>query len=145
MNELEAAIGIGNMRVFDEIMRRRGENRKYMTEKMEEFSDYLYTTKEDEKEQVAPYAFPIIIKENATFKRKKFVDFLEKNQIDTRTLFASIPTQYPAYRFTNHNLGDFPEAEFIVNNGVHIGIHQDLNKEHLDHVYGIIKKFLAQI
>ena len=144
MNELEAAIGIGNMKVFDHIMSRRSENRNYMIKKLQEFEEYLYTTQEGKGEEMAPYAFPIIINEKAPFRRKEFVDFLEKNQIDTRSLFASIPTQYPAYKFANHKLGDFPEAEFIGANGIHLGVHQDLHQEHLDHIFNTIRQFIRK-
>jgi dTDP-4-amino-4,6-dideoxygalactose transaminase len=39
--------------------------------------------------------------------------------------------------------GDFPNAEYLGNNGLHIGVHQDLQEEHIDYFIGKIKEFLS--
>jgi dTDP-4-amino-4,6-dideoxygalactose transaminase len=38
--------------------------------------------------------------------------------------------------------GDFPNAEFIGRNGLHIGVHQDLSEEHIEYIIEKIKEFL---
>jgi dTDP-4-amino-4,6-dideoxygalactose transaminase len=110
--------------------------------KFQQFEPYLTTIKENENEKIGPHAFPIIISENAPFTRREMVDFLEKNGIETRSLFSSIPTQCKGYKFLGYKLGDFPNAEFIGRNGLHIGVHQDLNEEHIEYIIEKIKEFL---
>jgi len=102
----------------------------------------LTTIKEGENERIGPHAFPIIISENSPFTRKELVDFLEKNEIETRSLFSSIPTQCKGFEFLGYKLGDFPNAEFIGRNGLHIGVHQGLNEEHIDYFIEKVKEFL---
>ncbi|MDO8743016.1 MAG: DegT/DnrJ/EryC1/StrS family aminotransferase, partial [Candidatus Azambacteria bacterium] len=46
MNELEAAIGLGNLDVYQDILGKRRKNLLYLTQKFEKFSQYLSTTKE---------------------------------------------------------------------------------------------------
>ena len=80
----------------------------------------------------------------APFSRDQMTDYLDRNDIDTRDLFTSIPTQCPGFSFLGHKLGDFPRAEYIGNNGLHIGVHQDLNDQHIDYFIDTVRKFIGQ-
>ena len=104
----------------------------------------MYTIKEEKYEKIGPHAFPIILQEKVPFTRDQLVNFLEKNQIDTRNLFSSMPTQCPGFAFLGYKKGEFPEAEYIGKNGIHIGVHQDLNQEHIDYFIDTIEKFLSK-
>lgn len=143
MNELEAAVGLGSLEIYDKIIGKRRRNLLTMISALKKFDNYLTTIREDKDEKIGPHAFPIIIKERAPFGRDKFVDYLDKNGIDTRDLFASMPTQCPGFTYLGHKLGDFPNAEFIGNNGLHIGVHQDLGDEHIDYIMNVIEKFIT--
>lgn len=143
MNELEAAIGLGNIEVYPQILKKRRENLLYMIDKFKEFKPYLYTIEEEPYEQIGPHAFAIILNEGVKFTRDKLVYFLEKRGIDSRSLFTSMPTQCPGFKFLGYRLGDFPNAEYIGEKGLHIGIHQDLQKEQLDYALSVIRDFLS--
>lgn len=144
MNELEAAIGLGYMEIYDEIFNKRMENFLYINEKFKKFEEYFITLKSESYEQMAPYAFAMILKDNIKFSRDEFVSYLEKNGIDTRSLFQSMPTQCQGFKFLGYKLGDFPEAEYVGNNGLHIGIHQDITKKHIDYFINLVEKFILQ-
>ena len=55
-----------------------------------------------------------------------------------------MPTQHQGFAFLNYKLGEFPEAEYIGKNGLHIGCHQDLNEEHIDYFIEKTEKFLKE-
>ena len=143
MNELEAAIGLASLNMYHKIIGKRRKNLLMMIERLKEFDVFFATIKEEEDERIGPHAFPIIIRENAPFTRNKFVDYLEKKGIDTRDLFSSMPTQCPGFSFLGYKLGDFPNAEFMGDHGLHIGVHQDLGKKHIDYIFGVIKSFVS--
>jgi len=144
MNELEAAIGLGSIEEYPEILRKRRENLTYVMERFKKFDSCLLSIEEEKYEQIGPHAFPVILQEGANFSREAMVDFLEKNGIETRTLFASMPTQCQGFKYLGYKLGEFPNAEYVGNNGFHIGIHQDLGKEHLDYFLEMTGKFLSK-
>lgn len=144
MNEVEAAIGLGNLDVYQGIVEKRRKNLSSMINKFEKFAPYFTTLKEEEGQQIGPHAFPMIIKENQSFNRNQLVDYLEKNGIETRHLFSSMPTQHQGFAFMGYKLGEFYEAEYIGKNGLHIGCHQDLNEEHIDYFIETIEKFLKE-
>ena len=142
MNEIEAAVGIGNIAIFQKILDKRRRNLLYLIDKFKKFEKYFITIKEEKGEKIGPHAFSIIVREKAGFTKDEFVSFIETNGVDSRNLFYSIPTQCPSYAFLNKKLGDFPEAEYCSNNGTHIGVHQDIELEQMGHIAQVVEKFL---
>ncbi|MBU0477596.1 DegT/DnrJ/EryC1/StrS family aminotransferase [bacterium] len=144
MNEMEAAIGIGNLDIYNDILSRRRENLYYLIKKFKNFEPYMATIEKESYEEIGPHAFPMIIQEGVKFTRNQLVTFLEKNEIDTRSLFSSMPTQCLGFKFLGYKEGDFPNAEYIGEHGIHIGVHQDLDKEKCDYIINTIGKFLSK-
>lgn len=144
MNELEAAIGLGNLDEYNKILGKRRQNLKYLMIKFKKFSPYMVTIEEGADEEIGPHAFPVIIRRGAPFTREEMTDYLERNGIETRTLFSSMPTQCPGFKFLGYKLGNFPNAEYIGDNGFHIGIHQDLGRKHLDYFLDCVEVFLKK-
>lgn len=144
MNELEAAIGIGNLDLYHEILEKRRQNLLYVLSRFDKFSPYLVTIKEESHEQIGPHAIPIIIQPGAPFTRAQLTEYLEKNGIETRTLFSSMPTQCPGFNYLGYQLGQFPNAEYMGKNGIHIGVHQDLALKEMDYVLKQLNLFLEK-
>jgi len=144
MNELEAAVGLGYLDVYQDILVKRRWNLQYLMDKLKKFYPYLTTVEEGAGETIGPHAFAIIIENGARFNRNELMHYLERKTIETRTLFSSMPTQCPGFKFLGYKLGDFPNAEYIGNNGLHIGVHQGLEKEHLDYFIDCLGKFLIK-
>lgn len=142
MNELEAAIGLGSLDYYHEIVDKRRQNLYAMTELLQKYSEYMYTIHEKDYEKIGPHAFPIILKENAPFRRDELVMYLEQNGIDSRNLFQSMPTQCPGFDFLGYKLGDFPETEYLANYGLHIGVHQDIEFEQIKYLDKVIYDFV---
>jgi len=144
MNEIEAAVGIGALDVFNDVLKKRRENLYYLMDKFSRFEPYLTTIKKEPYEDIGPHALPIIIEEDSPFTRNQLVDFMEKNGIDTRSLFQSMPTQCPGFAFLKAKASGFPNAEYIGNNGLHVGVHQDLGLKECDYILDTIQIFLKK-
>jgi len=144
MNEVEAAVGLGSLKMYEQIIDKRRHNLLTMIEKLREFDEYIATIHEQDGERIGPHALPMIVNEGAPFSRNQFTDYLDKNGIDTRDLFASMPTQCPGFSFLGCKPGDFPNAEYIGDNGLHIGVHQDLTDEHIEYFIDTVRKFLQR-
>jgi len=142
MNELEAAIGLGNLDRYREILSKRRRNLLFLLDRAKRFAPFLQTIREEEGETIGPHAVPLVVGEEASFTRDELGTFLEERGIETRTLFASMPTQCPGFEFLGHRLGEFPNAEYLGANGLHLGVHQDLGEEELNYVVDTIEEFL---
>lgn len=143
MNELEAAVGLGNLDMFEDILSKKRNNLLSMMAKFRPFDPYLYTITEEEGEKIGPHGFPIILREGAPFTRNQLVDYMEKSGIDTRNLFLSMPTQCQGFEFLGYRPGEFPVAEYMGRNGIHIGVHQDIGEKEIDYVMEMISNFLT--
>lgn len=144
MNELEAAVGLGNLDIYDDILNKRRENLYYLMKEFKRFSPYLVTIEKEPYEEIGPHALPIVVQEGGRFTRNQLVDFMEKKGVDTRNLFSSMPTQCPGFDFLGHKPGDFPNAEYIGENGIHIGVHQDIGKNECDYIINTLEEFLEK-
>lgn len=144
MNELEAAIGLGTLDLYDEILEKRRKNLLTMIDQFKEYSNYLLTIQENSGEKIGPHAFPFVVLEGAPFTRDELMLHLEKSGVDARTLFSSIPTQCGGYEFLGHKLGDFPNAEYIGKNGIHVGVHQDVTEQDIDWFVNCVGEFISQ-
>jgi len=144
MNELEAALGLGTLDNYHDIVEKRHKNLLLMIEGFQEFSEYIWTYHEEHHEKIGPHAFPFVVKENAPFSRDEIMLDLEKKGIDGRTLFSSMPTQCGGFEFLGYQLGDFPNAEYIGKNGVHIGVHQDVNEEDIEWCIDCVRGFITK-
>lgn len=142
MNELEAAVGLGNIKIFEKILNKRRENLLYLIKQFKKFDRYFIYLQEGAHEKIGPHAFSIIVKEKKYFSKDEFVDYLLDRGVDSRNLFYSIPTQIPAYKFLKKKLGTFPEAEFCSDHGTHIGVHQDLSLDDCAYVIEVVGAFL---
>jgi len=144
MNELEAAIGIGAMEAYHEILKKRHDNLLYVLERFDRFAPWLSTIKEEPHEQIGPHAIPIIINEGASFTRAQLTQHLEKNGIETRTLFVSMPTQCPGFAYLGYKLGQFPNAEYMGQYGIHVGVHQDVGIEEMEYLLEMLGVFIGE-
>jgi len=142
MNELEAAIGLGNMDDYSFIVEKRRENLLYVLSRFGRFAPFLTTIKEEAGERIGPHAIPIVLGEKTPFTREELGVFLEGEGIETRTLFASMPTQCPGFSFLGHRPGRFPNAEYLGRRGLHVGVHQDLGAGEMEYLLETLGRFL---
>ncbi len=144
MNELEAAIGLGSMELYTEILEKRHGNLTAMIDGMAQFAPYLSTFREEEHERIGPHALPVLVAADAPFTRDELVQHLEQADIDTRNLFQSMPTQCPGFKYLGYEPGAFPEAEYVGESGFHVGVHQDIGPEHIDYFLETLGKFVSE-
>ncbi|MCB9757116.1 MAG: DegT/DnrJ/EryC1/StrS family aminotransferase [Candidatus Omnitrophica bacterium] len=143
MNELEAAVGLGNIKIYQDILGRRRRNLLHLIEQFKKFEAYFITIKEDTGEKIGPHAYSVILREGLNFTKDELVQYLDQAGVDSRNLFNSIPTQCESYAFLGYQLGDFPQAEYCGDHGFHFGIHQDIDLTQLDYIVQTVEKFLS--
>ena len=132
MNDLTASIGIPEIQNFWEIFEKRKDNLIYLTQATKDLEDVAYFVQEEPHEVVSPHAFSITLKDQK-HNYAKLYEFLESKGIQCKRNFGSMPTQHGAFEYLGYKKGEFPEAEYIGDNGLHFGIHQFLTKKDLDY------------
>ena len=133
MNDMEAAIGLSQIGKFWDIFNKRKENLYYLIEKTKDLEKYAFFNTEGKDEVVCAHAFSVTLKD-PKYNCAALYKFLEDNSIKCKRNFGSMPTQHKAFAFLGKKLGDFPEAEYVGDNGLHFGCHQYLSRDDLDYI-----------
>ncbi len=144
MNDLEAAVGVEGIENFQDTFDKRKKNLNYLLEGMKDLEHVFYLTKEEPWETISPHAFQMTLKEDIPIVFQDFHAHLEKQGIQTKLNFGSLPTQHRAFERLGHKKGDFPEAEYVGDRGLHVGCHQYLEKKHLDYLLEVVHDYVTK-
>lgn len=88
-------------------------------------------------------AFPLIVRDCAPFKRKDLQIFLEKRNIQTRTIFTGNILRQPAFKevLRRESPSGYPNADQIMRGGILIGSHHGMTEDMAQHIYQSFKEF----
>lgn len=142
MNILPAAVMLGEIKNFWKVFRKRKENLNYLLGKTEDLKDIAFFNREESYEVTSPHAFSITLRD-PKYNYKKLYHYLQENGVEAKRNFGSMPTQHKAFAFLGHKIGEFPEAEYVGSNGLHIGVHQHLSREDLDYISDLLHTYFA--
>ena len=142
MNDLEASLGLEGVDEFWDTYNARKENLNYLLKKVSDLKQFAFFNLEEETDIVAPHAFSIVLKDSK-YNLKRLYDMLEKSSVKCKRNFGSMPTQHKAFAFLGHSIGEFPESEYVGDNGLHFGIHQYLSREDLDYVSDLLHEYFS--
>ncbi len=141
MNDLEAAIGLEGVACFWDTINTRNAHKKLLFSLLDDLRGEIRFWEEEPHEKISPHALPIMLLEDNEEKTTALYKHLEEQSIQCKTLFGSVPTQHKAFQFMGHELGEFPEAEYVGRNGLHFGIHQYLTPDDIRYVSKAIHDF----
>ncbi|HEX9722262.1 MAG TPA: DegT/DnrJ/EryC1/StrS family aminotransferase [Candidatus Paceibacterota bacterium] len=137
MNILPAAVMLGEIKNFWKVFKKRKENLNYLLNKTADLGDVAFFNREESYEVTSPHAFSVTLKD-PKYNYKKLYDFLQDNLVQCKRNFGSMPTQHKAFAFLGHKVGEFPAAEYVGSNGLHIGVHHHLSRKDLDYVSSLL-------
>ncbi len=147
-SEIGAAFGLIQLKKFKLFSKIRNKNFKLHSNFFSRYENFFIIPKINKSVKTNFLAFPIIIKENKFFNRKKLQIFLEKNGIQTRPIFSGNILRHPAFRKLNsskNKVSTFKNSDYIMKNGLLIGCHQGLNKKKIDYIHKKITEFIKSI
>jgi len=121
-SEMNAAFGLVQMEKLDSFLEKRRKNILRYVERLRG-SSFLTPTNFENTDWLA---MPLMSK-----KRKEVLEYLEKNNIQTRVFFAGNVTRHPAYR---NFLTVFPEADRVMAEGFLLGAHHGMTEKDVDYL-----------
>lgn len=142
VGELEGALGLAQLERVDEIMGARHQNADYLIKGLEQAEKYIQLPRHPENIEHTYMMFPILVKPESPATKKEMVKHLESKNIETRPMLPLL--NQPIYREIFGDIEkDYPNAEYIDNNGFYIGCHHGLMQEELDYQIATILDFLV--
>lgn len=136
--ELQAAMGRIQLKKTEMIKRKRAANFKYLYNHLKEIP-YLIMPLWVNGADPSWFSFPITVGKEGL--RAGLVAHLEKNGIETRSMFAGQILKHPAYRGLKVRHGDLSEAEYILRNSFWISCHPRMTKADREYVIKTFKDY----
>lgn len=162
ITDWQAACGVAQLRKLPDFLKKRSENALYMNQKLNDLSEYLILPQVNGNVKPSWFGYLISVKPEAPFTKQALVEYLEKNGVGTRQLFAGNILRQPMFVeseipmrignsdliFSNELNDDYykllPNTDFIMNNTFWVGIFPALGKKELDKTCDLIHKFISQ-
>lgn len=145
--EMQASIGVAQLDKLPEFVNKRKENFQIYYDNLKDLSDYFILPRWEKESDVSWFGFWITLQENLSFKRIDLIKYLDEHNIDTRMIFSGDITQQVCFSGLKKNIdykikGDLKNTRYIANNSFFLGTYPGLNKEKIDYICNIIRKFI---
>tara|TARA_Y100000590_G_scaffold470685_1_gene667765 strand:- start:5509 stop:6702 length:1194 start_codon:yes stop_codon:yes gene_type:complete len=147
-SEIGASFGLVQLKKFKSFSELRNKNFKNHSNFFNKKNKFFIIPRIANKIKTNFLAFPLIIKRNKFFNRKKLQIFLEKNHIQTRPIFSGNILRHPAFKNLvsgKNKINSFKNSDYIMQNGLLIGCHQGLNSKKIKYIHDKINLFLKGI
>ncbi len=135
--EMEAAIGLEQLKKCDKIIAQRRENASYFMNRIKDIKDVLI---QREIGSSSWFGFSIVLIRSNIGKRNIVVDALRSNGIEVRPIVAGNFTRNNAIKYMDYSIhGLLKNADLIHENGFFTGNHSNSNKAQIDLLIDILK------
>lgn len=144
--DMQAAIGLAQLQRIDDFYLQRKKNFQRLEIGLADLNEFFILPKATEKSEPSWFGFPITLKDNISFERKDLILFLNKNNIDTRNLFAGNLTKQPYMQGRNYRIvGDLTNTDIIMHRTFWVGVFPGLHDEHIDFIIDCCHSFFKSI
>jgi len=162
ITDWQASIALAQLDRLPGFLEKRTQNAQYLLGKLYDLTDYLILPKIPENVKPSWFGFLISVKPNDKFNKQQLVEFLEKNGVGTRQLFAGnilrqpmlvendVPLKINGSILLNsrdlkeENYAGLPNTDFIMNNTFWVGVFPGLGEKELDKTSKLIHEFIAE-
>lgn len=141
--ELQAAMGIEQLKKLDQFIKKRKKNYKLYEEALEPIKDYLSMPIINRGADPVFFGLPLII-EDPSIKRNELIRYLNDHNIATRLLFGGNLLRHPAYHdLEYYQYSSLDYTEKLMRDCFWIGLHPGITKETVSYVAMVLKDYLS--
>lgn len=162
ITDWQAALGVSQLQKLPGYLQKRTENAAYLLRQLADLTDVLILPQADSRVKPSWFGFLISVKPEAKFTKQQLVEYLEKNGVGTRQLFAGNLLRQPlmvendvplrigagplqnSRDLTEADYQKLPNTDFIMNNTFWVGVFPRLGKPELDKTARLIREFAAR-
>jgi len=141
--ELQAAMGRVQLKIVKKIKQLRNRNFQYLYGNLSQFED-LALPKIINGAEPSWFAMPLT---TAYSNREPLVAFLEKNGVETRSMFSGNILSHPAYKGikVRSMLKKNSECHFILTNSFWVSVHPRYSLKDLDGIIAVFRKYYDRV
>ncbi|MBA7516672.1 dTDP-4-dehydro-2,6-dideoxy-D-glucose 3-dehydratase [subsurface metagenome] len=145
--DFQAATGLTQLEKLPGFIDKRKKNFELLFEgfKKENLDKYFTLPNWLPESEASWFGFPLTIKDDVSFNRRELIEFLEKNKIGSRLLFAGNIINQPA--FSNNQIiyrvfGELKNTDKIMKDTFWIGVWPGIGKKEVEYIIGKFKEFI---
>jgi len=148
VTDMQAAIGLAQLEKLPDFIEKRIKNYEMLYNGLKDIEDFQFVEPQPNS-QPSWFGFLIILKDGAKFTRNEIVSFLEKNNIQTRNLFAGNMLRHPMFESLTENVdyrlvGELKNTDKIMNDAFWIGVYPGLSEDEINYIVKTIKEFVRE-
>ena len=146
-SEMGAAFGIVQLNKLGHNIDSRTSHYARIREFFSQYEDFFILPKQLPDSRTGWLAFAVTIRESAPFIRRDLQIFLEKRNIQTRTVFTGNILRQPGFKHLPHkaSANGYPEADKVMRGGMLMACHHGLNDEQISHIMESVSEFMKDI
>ncbi len=142
-SEIGAAFGLEQLNDLENNIETRRKNYQTQINFFKKHEEFFILPEETKQARTGWLAFPIIVREEAPFKRRDFQIFLEKRNIQTRVVFTGNITRQPGFKnLEMRKPNELKNSDNVMRGGVLLACHHGLNEEMIAHMHSTIEEFI---
>jgi CDP-6-deoxy-D-xylo-4-hexulose-3-dehydrase len=143
--EISAAFGLEQLKKLKKLSLNRKKNFKILHNFFSKKKKYFKVPSINKKIDNIWLAFPLLVN-TKKFTRNELQIFLEKNNIQTRTIFTGNIMKQPGYinqKFKKNKFG-YSNSDYVMENGILLGCHQSMKKKEIEYMIFKVNEFLEK-
>lgn len=142
-SEMGAAFGLVQLKKLAHNIATREKFFDLHTQFFKQYQDWFILPKQLPNSKTGWLAFALTVKDSAPFTRKQLQIFLEKRNIQTRTVFTGNILRQPGFNKIKRRESDkgFQHADQVMRGGILVGCHHGLTMEMLAHIHQSFEEF----
>jgi CDP-6-deoxy-D-xylo-4-hexulose-3-dehydrase len=162
ITDWQASIALAQLDKLPKFLEQRTRNAQHLIGKLSDLQDYIILPKVSANVEPSWFGFLISVKPNDKFNKQQLVEFLEKNGVGTRQLFAGNILRQPmlvdndidlkinnsgllnSRNLTEEHYSWLPNTDFIMNNTFWVGVYPGLGEKELDKTSALIHEFIKE-
>lgn len=143
-SELGAAFGLVQLSKLGKNIDARTANYTELRAFFAQYEEYFILPKQLPDSRTGWLAMALTIRDSAPFIRRDLQIFLEKRNIQTRTVFTGNILRQPGFKHQPHKAaaGGYPEADKVMRGGMLLACHHGLNAEQIAHIKESVTEFI---
>lgn len=146
-SEIGAAFGLVQLTKLENNIASRSAWFKRHTEFFTAYEDWFILPKQLPNSHTGWLAFPVTIRDDAPFTRTQLQIFLEKRNIQTRTIFTGNVLRHPGFKHISRreSTNGYPHTDQVMRGGMLYACHHGLTDEMVAHVHESFDDFAKQV
>jgi CDP-6-deoxy-D-xylo-4-hexulose-3-dehydrase len=144
--DIQAALGVAQLEKLPDFIAARKRNFRRLYDGLKPYEEHLILPTWDPRADVSWFAFPMTVRDEAPFRRRELLQWLEGALIETRLLFAGNIIRQPAYRDIAHRtVGRLTNSDLVMRGAFFVGVYPGLDDARVDYMLETFAAFFAQL